>query len=404
MIALIALFTLFIVITSYMVYSSIISEQMDRSTDLEAEREAKREAMRQMRPKLTLPKPATRGFEEWLINPSMPIRLVVKGLRQEHVENLHNWLNDENSFYVTKERRDKILTMFGQNGALLPDLESYILDYQRKIQDLITERKTAFEGWSLLPENEQNKHLTTWFKEVQNELDEAVCVDISKFEPLSEAQRAIANAFNKRFGFENLRFYSTIDQIGVPQQVEMNAYAKMAYEGLYSVGLAKKGNDIKIQDYLNTFTIKQLSDLAISNNGIFNSKEDAISYITHDFASMEHLEKKTNFKTLYQSIPIEDISAEFDTQTLRIYSKYYEVLTDLFVNTFQHGLMSQQFKYDYEEASTKINYEIKRNNSICNNTCKKAKQMTNKTYKYRDLPNIPVHIGCTCVYSEYVKV
>lgn len=404
MLPIIALFVLFVVITSWMVYGSIISEQKERSLDLQSERDAKREAMRAMRPRLTLPKPATRGFEEWLMNPSMPVRLVANGLRQEHVDQLHNWLNDPNSFYVTKERREKILNLVGQNGALFPDLEAFLINYKTSTKNLVSQRMATFEGWGFLTPEEQEKKKDSWFKEVQSELSEAICMDISMFEPLSEAQRSVASAFNKRFGFENLRFYATIEEIGVPKQMEMNAAGKLAYEQLYRVGLAKKAHDIKIEDYLETYTLKQLSDLAVTNNGIFNSKQDAINYITHDVLSMEYFEKKTNLNTLYQSIPIEQVSEEFNTDTLRAYSKYYEIITDLFISTYQHGLMAQQFKYDYEENSTSLKYEVKRNNLVCHNSCSKAKLMTNKTYKYRELPSLPVHFGCTCVFSEHVKV
>lgn len=404
MVALIALFTLFVVIASWMVYSSVISEQRDKSSELDSEREANREAMKKMRPRLIMPKPATRGFEEWLVNPSMPVRLVVNGLRQEQVENLHKWLNDENSFYVTKERREKILNLFGQTGATFPDLEEYLLNYQGSVQELVAQKKANFDGWSLVSPIEQKKKLTNWHVEVQSDLSEAICMDISKFTSLNENQRSKAAAFIKRFGFENLRFYTTIEEIGVPKQVEMNAASKLAYDQLYRVGLAKRGHDIRIEEYLETFTIKQLSDLAITNNGIFNSKQDAISYITHDVLSMEHLEKKTNFNTLFQSIPIEDLYDEFDTETLKVYSNHYEVLTDLFISTYQHGVMSQVFKNDYEESSKKLSFEVKRNNSLCKNTCKKAQKMTGKKYKYNELPNLPIHLGCTCVFSEHVEI
>jgi len=403
MVALIALFTLFVVITSWMLYSSVIAEQKDKSVDLKSERDAQRAAMSAKRPRLSLPKPASRGFEEWLMNPSMPLRLVVKGLRQEHTENLHRWLNDEQSFFVTKERREKILNLFGHNGAGFPDLEAFLVSHGSKVRDLVSQKEATSEGWDILPPIEQTVKQKSWFSEVQSELDEAVCMDISKFQPLNEAQKAKAAAFNKRFGFQNLRFYATIEDIGVPKQVEMNADAKAAYEQLYQVGLAKKGQDIRIEDYLDTYSLKQLSDLAVTNNGIFNSKEDAINYLIQDVLSMEQIQKKINIKTIYQSIPIEQVVEDIDTEALVLYSNYYVTLTDLFISTYQNGMMAQLFKYDYEESNAKYKFDVKRNNSVCLNSCKKAKLMADKTYRYGELPDLPVHYGCTCVFSEHVK-
>lgn len=404
MLQFIFLFILFVVIAAWIVWSSVHSEQKDRDLEKQTFKEHQQEIAKSAKPDFLMPKPASRGFEEWVINPGMPVRIILHGIRAEHVEKVYRLLNSEKSFYVSKDRREELVNLFGDMEARIPDMEQFMINQVHFIEAEITKLKSTFPGWGELSDALQAHKIKGWKQEILQNLPEAPCISFDKVMALTDEERAMAKKFIERFGFENLRFYSSIEKIGKPVQTDMNIAVKNAYEKLYQVGLAKKGHDIKLTEYMDTFTMKQLSDLAITNNGIFNSKEDAIQYILHDTLCLDELEKKISFSTLYQSIDVQELYEELNTESLTKYSQYYEMLTDLLISTYQQGKMAEMFKYDYSDIGGGLKFTVKRNQAICKNGCQKSKEMIGKEYRYAQLPVIPAHVGCTCVYSESIEV
>lgn len=394
---------LFLSIATWIVWSSVRSEQQERDLEKQTFREHQQELEKVVKPPYSMPKPASRGYEEWVINPGLKVRLILNGIRSEHADKIYRLLNNQNSFYVSKDRREELINLFGELGVRFPDLEKFMFELSQHIQNQINTLKSNFPGWDELSEALQNHKLKGWKTEIYESLAEAPCTNLDSVPTFSDEHREIAKGFIKQFGFENLRFYSSINRIGTPVQTDMNSAVRNAYEKLYQCGLAIKGHDIKLSDYMDTFSMKQLSDLATTNNGIFNEKNDAIQYILNDPVCLEELEKKINFSTLYQSLDVAEQYEELNVEALNNYRAFYELMTDLFLSTYQHGKMAEIFKNDYADSNKGAYFTVKRNNAICKNQCEKAKSFGAKNYQIDKLPILPAHFGCTCVYSEVVN-
>lgn len=412
---LIGLVLLFVAFAGWLVWSNIkidSDEQHRQRLNFQREEESRKEYNNVV---VKMPNPVARGVDEWVLNPGFPLKITAKGLKTDGLQRLNDLLNDS-GFNMTKDRKEQIRKLLTESSVELPEIEEFLREQQTYYRDQFDLRIANHEEWDTLSFEQQSDLSKQFLRDINVQAEETPClplhkllegsssllgyhVDDEQFEQERTIDREMGRQFVKRYGVDLLDFYVSLPNFGEPIKADNNPRQRKMLDRLYEEGLAKKGQDISLKDILNTYSVEKLKELAFTNHGMFATKQDVVNYIYNDALCREKAVNTIPYRYMYQPLRIDEIEPSFTVDELAKFKRFYDLVSELFITTYHFTQLAHTFKNDQHDER-RFRFFVKRDNTYCGNICKRANSFNGRIFTKKRLPDLPLHVGCTCVYSS----
>lgn len=413
MLGVVAIFILFLAFAGWLIWSNISASEDDRFQHELEVREAEKDRVHLTNVAFRMPKPGARGVDQWVLNPGMKLKFMINGIRNDGIEQLHSILSDK-SFLINKKAKEDVLKILVNNAVDMPDFEQFLQQQREFYRNEFDIRIANTPDWNSLNEYQRKEKAKQFLSEINQQAELTPCIPVhrllegsyahSLYSDSSQSNVTINKQMGKRFvrqyGLDVLKYYLSLKNPGVPIIADKDVQERTILDKMHDLGLAKKGKEIDAEEYLQHQSLEVLSELAVTNNGVFNSKQDAITYIKDDIICMENVNKKIPFRFLYLPKRLEAIDDGYSAAQLEDFLIHYDLLNELFLTTYHHMVMAQMLLTDENMKNPRYRFFIQRDDSRCSNICNKAKEFQGRPFIRKHLPELPIHIGCNCVYDQ----
>ena len=337
--------------------------------------------------------PPIKRFKEndWVINPSSSFELTLQNINQNVAQEVRSLLGDNELYGYRKV--DRLVELFSQNNIIVKEIEDYKDKYKLKYFSKIEELENTSIEWKKSYAADKVDLLEEFREQALEEIYERPNVDLIKLFELEPKDITIDNELIKEYGFENLRtylkFYDKPDKI---RTFPKDHYLRSKFDELEKLNLAERGYNLPQKDILETLTLKELNKIAQHPEKEFKRKRQAIEYILTGPNLNELIGKNISMRELFKLRPLPEKYLHINLSEIANSWSYTYVVVELFENTYRNAYYFDRNKKEDKDyiKGYKINY---RRNEIHCNCCKEHSE---KTYTKNNLPNYPLHIGCSC--------
>ncbi|MGZ8915749.1 MAG: hypothetical protein ACXW1Z_21915 [Methylobacter sp.] len=329
----------------------------------------------------------------YLLNPKSPFPLTVRGLSSTDAHRLKGYLDEEANW---GRRLSEITYLLAQSNATCMEIEDYVKKYRPQYEKTISDLKSASAEWNSASERDQEDMVSEF---QQRSLDGLPVQPSNRdiLEPLFEDQPSDITADDELVELfagdtELYRFYvSELWGIGKMRTVPAGDYYRKKYESLVEKRLAKRGQDIGIEQILNGIRLKDINEVL---KGIvekpFGRKAKAIEFALTVPDISERLGKTIAFRELFQLCEPENLDVQ---EIQKCYRHAYAVAT-LLKDTYVAGACTLR-TFDDSRGIKVDSWRV-----VADDCCESCRSHNGRTYKRRPSKLPPFHVGCSCRVEE----
>ncbi len=272
----------------------------------------------------------------YILNQKSPFPLTIIGLSATDAARLKSYLDEEANW---GRRLSEITHLLAQSNATCKEIDDYVKKYRPQYEKTITDLKNASAEWKAASEKDREDMLS----EFQQRSIDGLPVQPSNreiLEPLFEDQPSDVTADDKLVEMfagdtELYCFYvSELWSAGKVRTVPVGDYYRKKYEALVEKRLAKRGQDIGIEQILNGVRLKDINDVLKGTiEKPFGRKAKAIEFALTIRDIGERLGQTIAFRELFQLCEPEHIDVH---EIQKCYRHAYAVAT-LLKDTYVAG-------------------------------------------------------------------
>lgn len=325
----------------------------------------------------------------YLLNPKSPFPLRVRGLSSTDARRLKVYLDEEANW---GRRLSEITYLLAQSNATCTEIEDYVKKYRPQYEKTISDLKNASAEWNAASERDREDMIS----EFQQRALEGLPVQPSNrdiLEPLFEDQPPDVTADDKLVELfagdtELYCFYvSELWSAGKVRTIPVGDYYRKKYEALVEKCLAKRGQDIGIEEILNGMRLKDINEVLKGTvEKPLGRKSKAIEFALTIQDIDERLGKTIAFRELFQLCEPENIDVH---EIQKCYRHAYAVAT-LLKETYVAGAYTLR-TFDESRGIKFDSWRV-----VADDCCENCRAHNGKTYKRRPTKLPPFHVGCNC--------
>lgn len=325
----------------------------------------------------------------YVLNPKSPLPLSVNGLTRTDAFALKGYLDAEVNW---GRKLWEIAYLFAQSNATCKEVEEYIRTYRPAYTETIERLKAESKDWNVSSEKDKEDMLSEYKQKAIEGLpvkpSQPEVLDILFDNPPSDftADDKLLSFFGK--DVELYRFYvSQLWRAGKVVAVPAEDYYRKQYEVLVEKRLARRGQDIGMEEILNGLRLKDINEAL---QGLvekpFGRKAKAIEFAVTVPDVKERLGKIIAFREMFQICEPEDI----DVHEIQKCYEYANAIATLVRDTYVSGAHTLRSTSDAKDAGFDF-WKI-----LAENCCESCKSYHGKRYKRKPSKLPPFHLGCNC--------
>ncbi len=243
---------------------------------------------------------------EFVLNPSAPFKLTLISEDKTIGSQIRKILIDENYAGVADyNKRHQILALFAEFNLKVKEVEEYKNKYSKTYFNKIDELKNNSQEWKSVDEKEKEDILKKFQQLAVKEIYEKANCDIVTLFEKEPKDITIDNDLIKEYGFNNIETYFRFaDNLDKVRLIPNDSYNRHRFEKLTEIGLAIRGRAIPIEEILLILSLKDLNEIARSEEKEFKRKHQIIEYILSLSNIEEKISSKISFSELFKLKPL----------------------------------------------------------------------------------------------------
>jgi hypothetical protein len=324
----------------------------------------------------------------FILNPKSPLPLTITGLNRHQALELKNYLDNE---FDWERRQSAITYLIAQHNCHCREIDDYIDKYRPIYVEAIERLKSQSDEWETASDKDQADML----EEFRQKAAEALPSKIphAGFNTLLEetpsdfsADDALLAMFNGET--QLYQFYaSQLWSVGQVRNIPADNYYRKQYESLVEKKLAKRGQDIDLEDIL---TGLRLKDLNAATQDLLDKplgrKAKAVQFALTVPDIKERLGNFVAFREMFQLREPEGV----DIHAIQQCFKHANAVASVISYTYNAGVRTLRTVEGTRGAG--IDYwQI-----MAEDCCSSCNQMNGKKTKRKPARLPPFHVGCNC--------
>jgi hypothetical protein len=325
----------------------------------------------------------------YILNPKSPLPLTIQGVDHSTAITLKSYLDEEANW---GRKLWDIAHLFAETNATCKEIEEYIAKHRKPYFSALERLKAESNEWDNASDKDKEDMIAEFhqkalelFSITPNQNDTLDILLNSNGIDITADDKLLA-LFGKNV--ELYRFYvSQLWRAGKINVVPADDYYRKQYEALLEKKLAKRGQDIALEEIMNGLRLKDINDAL---KGIvdkpFGRKAKAIEYAVGVPDIKDRLGKNIAFREIFQICTPEGIDVQAIQKCYEHANAVASILRDTYVagaHTIRTLDDSNDAKYDYWQIRV-------------DDCCDECKANYGKRYKRRPTTLPPFHLGCNC--------
>lgn len=333
----------------------------------------------------------------WILNPAAPFPLTILSANKNIANQIRSILDDDQVYDYKKG--DKIVAILAGLNVKIKEIEEYKKKYKPKYFQSLENQKNLSKEWNTASTLDKEDLLIEFRKNASNEIYERAACELSLLFENEPTDISIDDELIKEYGFDALKAYLRFaDNVNKVRAIPNDNYNRPIFEKLVDLKLAKRGQEINIDDILPSLTLKELNSIADNQTKEFKRKNLAIEYLLSLGDVKERLSNKISLRELFQLKPLPEKFATIELQEIAKAWQYHDQEARLIIDTFRTSLYSMRSARESSEYVK--SYSIEPLDKI--NPCPCAKDLSLKKFAKNNCPKLPLHMGCNCfLHTEY---
>ena len=325
----------------------------------------------------------------YVLNPMSPLPITVKGLMQKDATALKGFLDEESNW---GRKLSEIAYLLAQSNAICKEVEDYLKKYRPQYEQTIERLKAASPEWNVASEKDKEDMLSEYKQKALDALPVKPS-DSNMLEILFDNLPSDITADDKLLELfagdtELYRFYvSQLWSVGQVRNVPADDYYRKKYEALVEKQLARRGQDIGIEQILNGLRLKDINDVV---KGLvekpFGRKAKAIEFAMSVPDIKERLGKTIAFRELFQLQEPEGV----DVQEIQRCYQHATAVGKLIRDTYVTGARTLRALDEAKDAKFD-SWQI-----LAEDCCESCNAYHEKRFNRKPSKRPPFHLGCNC--------
>ncbi len=331
----------------------------------------------------------TETIDGFILNPKSPCPLTITDLTRAEAVALKGYLDEEVNW---GRKIREIAYILAQSNGKCKEVDEYVEKYRPQYLASIERLKAESPEWNVAPEKDKEDLLSEFRQEALNVLPVKPS-NPEVLDALFEDAPSDVTADDKLIEMfdqdtELYRFYvSQLWSAGQVRNVPADDYYRKRYEALVQKGLARRGQDIALEEILSGLRLKDINQ-AIQGliEKPFGRKAKAIEFALTVPDIKDRLGKHVAFREMFQIRKPEGV----DVQEIQRCYKHANAVATILRDTYVSGIRT--LKTLNEAKGADFDYW-----EICaEGCCAHCAPFHGKKYKRKPSKIPPFHIGCGC--------
>lgn len=339
----------------------------------------------------------------WIINPESPLPLTLLGLTQNQAFEIKRILSDE-SLQDPYKRRVQLERIVAQSNLRCKEIDEYVAKFKPVYESKIESLKGESLDWATATDKDREDLLEGFRNEAEAALDIVPYTGIHILFNEEPADATIDDKLIERYGYEIIQFY--VKHVGKLEKVftiPVNHPDRKAFEDMWHLGLAIRGEDIAVDSILRTFSLKELNLVSKDLGGQeFTRKAKAIDALIGNPGLKRCLGKQVAFRELFKLVPLPSEYAGIDIHKISSAWRFAAEIAELVEHTYTMGKYSvSQSEAFSGDMSFVTRWELSPIDD--QRSCPYCMRAASKAYSSDSPPKVPLHIGCRCTVLARTK-